>query len=81
MRFTRSTLFLLATVGAIAPARVASAQDQTRVPAKGYAPFSKDGKFTPPEFDRDPVGDNDIKVDILYAGICHSDVHHAHEDW
>jgi len=51
------------------------------VPAKGYALFSKDGKFTPFEFTRHAVGDNDILIEILYAGICHSDLHHAWGDW
>ena len=49
--------------------------------SKGYALFSKDGKFTPYEFKRHAVGDNDVLIDILYAGICHSDLHHAWEDW
>ncbi len=48
---------------------------------KGYALSSKDGKFTPYEFKRHAVGDNDVLIDILYAGICHSDLHHAWEDW
>lgn len=51
------------------------------MPSKGYALFSKDGKFTPYEFTRQPVGDNDVLIEILYAGICHSDLHHAWEDW
>lgn len=54
---------------------------EDRIPAKGYALFSKDGKFAPYEFDRHPVGDNDVLIDILYAGICHSDLHHARADW
>lgn len=49
--------------------------------ARGFAKFSKDGKFAAYDFTRHAVGDNDIKIDILYAGICHSDIHHALEDW
>lgn len=59
----------------------AFAQEGARIPSKGYAVFSSDGKFTPFEFDRHPVGDQDILIEILYSGICHSDVHHAREDW
>jgi uncharacterized zinc-type alcohol dehydrogenase-like protein len=51
------------------------------VPDKGYALFSKDGQFTPYEFERHAVGDNDILIKILYAGICHSDLHRAWGDW
>jgi len=58
----------------------AIAQDN-RIPAKGFAVFSGDGQFKPYEFTRHAIGDNDIQIEILYAGICHSDLHHVHEDW
>lgn len=51
------------------------------VQSKGYAATSKEGHFAPYEFKRHAVGDNDILIDILYAGICHSDVHHVYGDW
>ncbi|PAF53568.1 alcohol dehydrogenase [Helicobacter sp. 13S00482-2] len=52
-----------------------------RIPAKGYAVRSKDGKFEPFSFTRHPMGKNDIIIDILYAGICHSDIHSARSEW
>jgi uncharacterized zinc-type alcohol dehydrogenase-like protein len=52
-----------------------------RVHAKGMAMFSKDGGFQPYEFTRHAVGDNDILIEILYAGICHSDIHSARSEW
>ncbi|MDR1357508.1 MAG: alcohol dehydrogenase catalytic domain-containing protein, partial [Tannerellaceae bacterium] len=52
-----------------------------RVHAKGMAMFSKDGGFQPYEFTRHAVGDNDILIEILYAGICHSDIHSAKSEW
>ncbi|EAL4082899.1 NAD(P)-dependent alcohol dehydrogenase, partial [Campylobacter coli] len=42
---------------------------------------SKDAKFTPFEFSRHAIGDNDILIKILYAGICHSDIHTARSEW
>ena len=30
---------------------------------------------------RRPVGENDIKIQIAYCGICHSDLHQIHNDW
>jgi uncharacterized zinc-type alcohol dehydrogenase-like protein len=51
------------------------------VSAKGFAVVAADGKFQPFEFQRHAVGDNEIQIDILYASICHSDVHHVHGDW
>ncbi|PAF47887.1 alcohol dehydrogenase [Helicobacter sp. 12S02232-10] len=52
-----------------------------RIPAKGYAVSSKDDKFQPFTFSRHPVGENDVLVEILYAGICHSDIHSARSEW
>ena len=71
-RLTTSLLF----IGALAAS--ASAQP---VPAKGYALFSKDGEFTPFEFERHPVGEHDVLIEILYAGICHSDLHSVKSEW
>jgi uncharacterized zinc-type alcohol dehydrogenase-like protein len=57
-----------------------AAQDQ-RVKSKGYALHSKNGKFTPFEFTRHALGDNDLLIDIRYAGICHSDIHTVKGEW
>lgn len=58
------------------------AQDSDRrVPAKGFAVYEEKGHFRPYEFTRHAVGDNDIQIEILYAGICHSDLHHVFADW
>ncbi len=58
----------------------ATAQSKT-VYSKGFAVFADDGKFKPYTFQRHAVGDNEIQIDILYASICHSDVHHVRADW
>jgi uncharacterized zinc-type alcohol dehydrogenase-like protein len=52
-----------------------------RIPAKGFAVQEANGHFQPYEFTRHAVGDNDIQIEILYAGICHSDLHHVFADW
>ncbi|MEI0486571.1 NAD(P)-dependent alcohol dehydrogenase [Brachyspira intermedia] len=52
-----------------------------RIPSKGFAAFSENGVFEPYEFTRHEVGSNDILIDILYSGICHSDIHSAKSDW
>lgn len=51
------------------------------VKSKGFAVFSAEGEFQPYSFNRRTVADNDILMEILYAGICHTDIHHAHSDW
>ena len=55
--------------------------DNGRICSKGYAMLGKDTKFTPFEFTRHAIGDNDILIKILYAGICHSDIHTAKGEW
>lgn len=52
-----------------------------KIPTKGYAMLSKDSKFTPFEFTRHSLGDGDILIEILYSGICHSDIHTAKDEW
>ncbi len=54
---------------------------EKRIPAKGMAKFSKDGNFQSYAFTRHAVGDNDVLIDILYAGICHSDIHTERDYW
>ena len=52
-----------------------------RINAKGYAVHSKTDTFKPFEFSRHSMGDNDILIEIMYAGICHSDIHSARSEW
>lgn len=56
------------------------AQDRSSILAKGFAINSADGRFHKHEFTRHSVGDNDILIEILYAGICHSDLHAAWDE-
>lgn len=51
------------------------------VKTKGYAAFDTSGQLKPWEFERRPVGDNDILIDIKYASICHSDIHQMKGHW
>ncbi|WP_224485562.1 NAD(P)-dependent alcohol dehydrogenase [Robertkochia aurantiaca] len=48
---------------------------------KAYAAYAPDEKIKPFEFDRREIGDNDVKLEIEYCGVCHSDIHFAHDDW
>ena len=52
-----------------------------RISAKGYAVQHKDDSFKPFSFSRHPLGDKDVLIEILYAGICHSDIHSARSEW
>jgi uncharacterized zinc-type alcohol dehydrogenase-like protein len=37
--------------------------------------------LVPFEFDRREIGAHDVALDIAFAGICHSDIHQAREEW
>jgi Zn-dependent alcohol dehydrogenases len=52
-----------------------------RIPSIGMATFSKDIHYQRYEFTRHAVGDNDILIEIMYAGICHSDIHMGKSEW
>lgn len=56
------------------------AQSADRVAAKGFAVFSANDTFHPYEFTRHAAGENDIRIEILYAGICHSDLHATRDE-
>lgn len=51
------------------------------IKSKGYAAMEVNGLLTPYEFTRHCVGDDDILVDILYSGICHSDLKQISNAW
>lgn len=48
---------------------------------RGYAVLSAKEPLVPFTFDRRAVGRNDVGFRIEYAGICHSDIHQAREEW
>ncbi len=51
------------------------------ISATGYMVTDKNAKFKKWEFSRHPLGKNDVLLEILYAGICHSDIHAAKSEW
>ena len=48
---------------------------------KGYAAYSPSEDLKPFDFDRREIGPKDVKIKIDYCGVCHSDIHFAHNDW
>ena len=52
-----------------------------RIKSVGLGLTEPKGKFQKLSFTRRPVGDKDILIEIYYAGICHSDIHTAREEW
>jgi uncharacterized zinc-type alcohol dehydrogenase-like protein len=48
---------------------------------KGYAALAKDKPLEPYEFSRRAIGAQDVGFEIVFSGICHSDIHQAREEW
>lgn len=47
----------------------------------GYATYNAAEPLKPFDFTRRDVGPNDILIDILFCGVCHTDIHHVKNDW
>jgi len=49
--------------------------------AHGYAATAPDAPFSPLRFDRRDPGPTDVQIEILFCGVCHSDLHMARSEW
>ncbi len=47
----------------------------------GYAAQNDSAPLAPFSFERRTPRGNDVVMEILYCGVCHSDLHWAHNDW
>ncbi len=50
-------------------------------PCRGYAAADARSPLAPHAFTRRALRDNDVRIDIRYCGVCHSDLHQARNDW
>jgi alcohol dehydrogenase (NADP+) len=46
-----------------------------------YAVQSATAPLAPFDFQRRDVGNHDVQIEILYCGVCHSDLHTARNEW
>src|SRR6195952_5161765 len=51
------------------------------IPVKGYAAQDPQTDLAPWNFERREVGPHDVQFDILFCGVCHSDLHQIKNDW
>lgn len=47
----------------------------------GYAAQNATSALAPFHFERKDAGPQDVVIDILYCGICHSDIHQVRNEW
>ena len=50
-----------------------------KIPA--YAAASAQSPLAPFSIERREPGPRDVLIDILYCGVCHSDVHQVRDEW
>ena len=56
-------------------------QRQGRTKTTGYAAHSSTSPLQPFSFERREPRPQDIQIDILYCGVCHSDLHTVRNEW
>jgi uncharacterized zinc-type alcohol dehydrogenase-like protein len=49
--------------------------------AKGYAALNSQSPLAPFNFNRRDPGASEIVIEILYCGVCHSDLHSIRNEW
>jgi uncharacterized zinc-type alcohol dehydrogenase-like protein len=47
----------------------------------GYAALRCDAPLAPFDFERRELRPNDVAMEVLYCGICHTDLHQVRNDW
>ncbi len=56
-------------------------QTETRIKVQGFAAMDSKAPLAPFSFERRAVQEKDVLIDILYCGVCHSDIHQARDEW
>lgn len=51
------------------------------IQTKGYAAQDAQTALAPWQFERRDVGPHDVLIDILFCGVCHTDLHQIRNDW
>ena len=67
------------TVDVLTPQRPVDKPGRTKT--IGYAAHSSTSPLQPFSFDRREPGPNDVQIEILYCGVCHSDLHTVRNEW
>ena len=47
----------------------------------GYGALAAHQPLQPVRFDREPVRDGEVEIEIMFCGVCHSDIHQCADDW
>ena len=58
-----------------------AATSPSAISARGYAAFDPTSPLGPFSFSRRAPGPRDVQIEILYCGVCHSDLHTVKSEW
>ena len=47
----------------------------------GYAANHSFTSLKPIEFEREDPNENDVEIEVMYCGVCHSDIHQVKNEW
>ena len=63
------------------PQAPSTTRKQTGIQTRGFAAQSAITPLEPFSFERRTPGPRDVQIEILYCGVCHSDLHTARNEW
>jgi alcohol dehydrogenase (NADP+) len=58
-----------------------SSESRGQYKAKAYAAASAKSSLAPTTIPRRDPGEHDVQIEILFCGICHSDLHQVRNEW
>src|SRR3954451_24218049 len=58
-----------------------TAQSSRTTTARAVGKFNPHAPLGPLNIERRAIGPNDVRIDIRFCGICHSDIHFARGEW
>src|SRR5919112_3867911 len=58
-----------------------SSKSRGQYKAKAYAAASAKSPLAPTTIPRRDPGEHDVQIEILFCGICHSDLHQVRNEW
>lgn len=56
-------------------------EDKIMYSAKAYSAASETSPLASTKINRRDLMDQDVQIEILFCGICHSDLHHVRNEW
>src|ERR1700722_16415171 len=74
-------LFRMSEVARPVPSPEVSSSKPQTYPAKAFAAYSATTPLAPFSFERRALRAEDVQIEILYCGVCHSDLHQTRDEW